>query len=249
MNVTGKIKLNYTQEFRIACKINNLKHEELLQYFVNHVSFYAFIGGDMRAINLWATTVCIECKDKLGGTIKAVSNPGLKEISLKYIRGLTALSVENGLSKHLEAGKSIVLMKEWADEMLPLTDYPASIYIDEEKVLNLTFDFNLLCRMNGFESESLLQYFIDNISLARERAVNLFQMVKTDPSTAVLLMMANSSEIKNKILPQQDLYRKYGLLLLELDQQQKEESNLIKRINSYSVFYQEWFKAMNKNIN
>lgn len=249
MNVTGKIKLNYTQEFRVACKINNLKQDELLQYFVNHVSFYAFIGGDMRAIYLWATTVCIDCKEKLGGTIKTISNPEIKEISLKYIKKLTALSIEPGLSKHLEAGKSIMLMKEWADEMMPLTDYPEYIYIEAEKVLKLTFDFNLLCRMNGFESESLLQYFIDNISLAKERAVNLFQMVKTDPSTAVLLMMANSNEIKNKILPQQDLYRKYGLLLLELDQQQKEESNLIKRINNYGIFYQEWFKAMNKNIN
>ncbi|PIH00455.1 hypothetical protein CS542_04535 [Pedobacter sp. IW39] len=41
-----QIKLNYS-EFKIACKINNLKPEELLQYFISYV-FYAFIGGNMK---------------------------------------------------------------------------------------------------------------------------------------------------------------------------------------------------------
>lgn len=250
MDAKGKIKLNYTEEFRIACKINNLKYGELIQYFIDHVSFYAFIGGDMQAIYLWATTVCIDCKEETGGTIKTITDQEVKSISLKYIKRLTSLSQESGLSSKTEASRSVLVMNDWAIEMIPLTDYINELYTESGQVFNLTFDFNLLCRMNGCEVELLLQYFIDKISLARERATNLFQIVKTDPSTAVLLLLVSGHDaIKNRIMPQQQIYKKYGLQLLELDQRQKEVNNLQKRINNYGVFYKEWYNALNENIN
>ena len=250
MDVQGRIKLNYTEEFRIACKINNLKYGELMQYFIDHVSFYAFIGGDMQAIYLWATTVCIDCKEETGTTIKTITDQEVKNISLKYIKRLTMLSQESTLSSKTEVSRSVLVMKEWAAEMTPLTDYLTELYTESGQVLKLTFDFNLLCRMNGCDAELLLQYFIDKISLARERATNIFQLVKTDPSTAVLLLLVSGHDaIKNRIMPQQHIYKKYGIQLLELDQRQKQEINLQKRISNYSIFYKEWYNALNENIN
>lgn len=250
MDAKGKIKLNYTEEFRIACKINNLKYGELIQYFIDHVSFYAFIGGDMQAIYLWATTVCIDCKEETGTIVKTITDQEIKDISLKYIKRLTALSLETGLSGKTEESRSTLIMKEWALEMTPLTDYQTELYTESDQLFYLSFDFNLLCRMNGCNVELLLQYFIDKISLARERATNLFQIVKTDPSTAVLLLLVSSHDmVKNRIMPQQHIYKRFGLQLLELDQRQKEEDNLQKRINSYSTFYKEWYTALTENIN
>ncbi len=250
MDIKGQIKLDYPEEFRIACKINNLQHGELLQYFIDHVSFYAFIGGDMEIPYLWATTVCIECKEFWGKTVEAVTDQAIREISLKYIKKLTALSLETDLTKSAETSKSILLMKKWALEMTPMTDYQSGLNTDTGLKLKLTFDFNLLCRMNGVDIGLLLQYFIDSVSLARERAVNLYREVRTDPSTAVLLILvANHEEIKNKVLPRQEIYRQYGLRLLKFDKKQKEERNLDSRIKNYSDFYREWYNALNKDIN
>ncbi|KIO76436.1 hypothetical protein TH53_14950 [Pedobacter lusitanus] len=250
METKRQIKLNYTQEFKIACKINNLKPEELLQYFISHVSFYAFIGGNMEALYLWATTVCIDFKEVYGGEPQPVTDHKIQEISLKYIKKLTALNMDDGAYKTLEYYNGISIMKEWSAEMLPFTDYELQIQISDESFLDLTFDFNLICRMNGSDIEALLQYFINRISLARERALNLHQHVKTDPSTAFLLLLISKHvSFRNKIMPQQEMYKKFTLQLLKLDEKQEGESNLENKIRNYNVFYLEWYNALNKNVN
>ncbi|MBB5636157.1 hypothetical protein HDE68_002045 [Pedobacter cryoconitis] len=250
METKRRIELEYTQEFKIACKINNLRPEDLLQYFINHVSFYAFIGGNMEAIYLWATTVCIDFKEEYGGEPQPVTDHRIQEISLKYIKMLTALNMDDGAPKTLEHYNSVSIMKEWSVEMSPITNYETYVQISDEVLLQLTFDFNLVCRMNGTEIQGLLQYFINRISLARERALNLHRLIKTDPSTAFLLLLISQHEnVKYKILPQQEMYKKFAARLLKLDEQQEGESNLENKIRNYNIFYLDWYNSLNKNIN
>jgi hypothetical protein len=250
MNATGQIKLDYPEEFRIACKINNLRYDELIQYFIDHVSFYAFIGGDMEAPFLWATAVGIECKESLSKPVETITDPRIQEISLRYIRQLTALHLETDFSASIETSKSAALMKAWSLEMLPLTDYCTKLRTEDDHIFSLTFDFNLVCRLNGLDAELLLQYFMNSISLARERAVNVIEEMKITPGIAVLLILVgHHDEVKNRVLPQQEVYRKYGLLLLKLDKKQRTEYNLEKRVEAYSAFYREWYNALNQNIN
>ncbi|MBB6500464.1 hypothetical protein [Pedobacter cryoconitis] len=250
METKRQIKLNYTREFTIACKINNLKPIELLQYFINHVSFYAFIGGKIDVTYLWATTVCIDFKEEYGGEIIQVTIPEIQEISLKYIKKLTSLNLNEPFLSSTAAFQSILIMDEWSSEMLPFTDYEPEIMIFNGELLKLTFDFNLICRMNGSGIEELLQYFIDKVSLARERATNFHHFVKTDPSTAFLLLLVGHDEsVRDRVLPQQEMYKKYGLRLLELDDEQNEEDNFENRMKNYDAFYQEWFSALNRISN
>lgn len=250
MNTKGEIKLNYPEEFRIACKINNLRYEQLVQYFIDHVSFYAFIGGDMEPAYLWATTVSIDCKEFNGNEVEVIKNPEIQAISLKYVKKLTAINLDRSLTIQKETLKSISLMKQWAVEMIPLTDYQMDLNTASGEVFKLSFDFNLLCRMNGIDMVALLQYFIDHISLAKERAYNIIKTVKTDPSTAVMLLYVSSHDkIKNKILPQQEVYKHFCLKIIKVDRLQKEERNLETRIKNYVSFYREWYNALNQNIN
>ncbi|QNK62159.1 hypothetical protein H7F33_16660 [Pedobacter sp. PAMC26386] len=250
METKRQIRLNYTQEFKIACKINNLRHEELLQYFISHVSFYAFIGGSMEAIYLWATTVCIDFKEEYGGEAHPVTDQRIQEVSLKYIKKLTALNMDHGSPKTIAYYKNVFIMKEWASEMLPITDYEAAVETVDGGLLQLTFDFNLVCRMNGTQIQGLLQYFINKVSLARERALNLHKIVKTDPGTAfLLLLVSHHDSLRNRVVPQQEMYKKYALQLLKLDEKQGGEVRLENKIRNYNIFYLEWYNALNKNIN
>jgi len=248
MDTKGKIKLNYPDDFRIACKINNLKHEELVQYFIDHVSFYAFIGGEMEPQYMWATTVSTECKEVCGEAIAPITNAAIQEISLRYIRDLSSLIEEDNLTARSGTVRSAQVMKNWSEEMVPLTDYELSLYTDNGAVFSLTFDFNLLCRLNGLSIGKLLQYFIDHVSLARERALNINNDFKTDASTAVLLILLGShGDFKTRELPHQETYKKYGLKLLRLDKQQREEEHAEKRLLNYSTFYKEWYNELLKN--
>jgi len=246
IDLREEMKLNYTEDFRIACKINNLKHEELIQYFIDHVSFYTFIGGEMGPVHQWATKVCIDCKDLFEGEVARENDNDIRRISLKYIKKLTALSLGDEFTVEEKMLHSDDLIEQWSQEMLPLTSYITELYTGEGQILYLSFEFNLLCKMNGVILEQLLQCFIDSISLANERAVNLNDMVEINPGMAVLLLiLIGNNEVKHRIMPHQEIYKKYGLKLLKLDKKQREEQNLKNRIDSYRSFYQEWYNALN----
>lgn len=247
MDVSMQTNLSYSEDFRVACKINNLKYEEVLQYFIDHVSFYAFIGGEMDLVYQWATKVTTDCKRVFNGVITRINDAEIQRITLKHIKKLTGLSLDNDLSAELKIKQSIVFVKEWSDEMLPLTNYATQLDTGHDQFLQLTFEFNLLCRVHGLTSSQLLQCFIDNISLAKERAINLHGMVEPNPAMAILLLVViNNSEIKDKIMPHQEIYKKYGLQLLKLDKKQKGEFDLQKRISIYTAFYLDWYHTLNK---
>lgn len=249
MDSKGQFGLTYADDFSMACTINNLKQEEVLQYFINRVSFYAFNGGEMEPVALWATNVVVDCKQAYHAQVKATYDKRVQRISIRYIGLLSDLEADIQLSVADKMKKSFYLMKDWEEEMLPHVDYPKTYELDEDHFLILTFDFNLLCRMNGVSPQQVLQYFVDKISLARHRAKNLFGFAETDSCMALFGMMLLSRSMKKSRLPvQQDIHDWYAERLLSLDERLKKEENLEKRISVYRAFYTEWYQALRKNI-
>ncbi|RAJ28551.1 hypothetical protein LY11_03202 [Pedobacter cryoconitis] len=250
MGSNGRVKLVSTEDFKVACTINNLKQEEVLQYFVDRVSFYAFNGGEMEAVTLWATSIIIDCKKEVNAEIQAVTDRKVKRVSLKYILMLSELNDNPYLSTIDKMKESFTLMREWEIDMSPLVDYPRDFSLDENHSLALTFDFNLLCRMNGIEAVQVLQYFVNNISMASERAINLIEFVETNSCMSLFGMMRLSlGDKKNRIPIHQEIHKWYGEKLLLLDDRLKREENLDKRIDVYRAFYKEWYNSLRKNIN
>lgn len=250
MDSKGQFGLTYTDDFSIACALNNLKQEEVLQYFINRVSFYAFNGGEMEAVALFATNTVVDCRRSNHAQITAIADKRVQRISIKYITLLSELESNPHLSTIDKMKESFYLMKEWEDEMLPYVDYPKTYELDEERFLILTFDFNLLCRMNGVSAEQVLQYFIDHVSLARERANNLFGSVEPNAVMSLFGIMLLSRTMKKTRLPmQQDIHNWYAERLLTLDERLKTEPGLERRVNVYRAFYKEWYSMLRKNFN
>jgi len=250
MDSKERVRLTYTEDFKVACTVNNLKHEEVLQYFINRVSFYAFNGGETEAVSLWATSIVIDCKTEVNGEVQAVTDRKVKRVSLKYILMLSDLSDNAYLSTVDKMKESFLLMKEWETEMSPLVDYPTNFQMDEYHSLSLTFDFNLLCRMNGVAANQVLQYFMNHISIAYERALNLIEFVETNSCMSLFGMMRLSlGDKKNRIPIHQEIHKWYGDRLLLLDDRLKKEESLEKRIAVYRAFYKEWYNSLRKNIN
>jgi hypothetical protein len=250
MNAKGHTGLTYTEDFSIACTINYLKQEDVLQYFINRVSFYAFNGGEMEAVALWATNIIIDCKEALGVKIRPSVDKRVQRISMKYIGLLYDLQANDELSTVDKMRESIYLMQDWETEMLPHPDYPETFKLDDDRNLLLTFDFNLLCKMNGVSATEALQYFIDQISLAQQRAVNFLIFQGTSTSMSVFGVMLLSRSMKKVQLPfQEDIHLFYTDKLLALDERLKEEHNIAKRLSVYKAFYAEWYSELIKSLN
>ena len=244
MDSKRQFRLNYTEDFRVACGINNLNCDEVLQYFISKVSFYAFNGGEMDASAMMATSIIVQCKEETGGEIVPVTDKKIQKIFLKHIQILHKLSINPHLGTMEKIQESFYLMDEWSMEMLPLVDYESSIVMDPDHALILSFDFNLLCRINGLNIISVLQFFIDKISLAVDRAINLNGVVKAEPAMALFQMFLVSRTLNDKHIVKQEVYDNFVERLQDLDGWLSEENDIDKRISAYRTFYLEWFRKL-----
>jgi len=250
MGSKEQFELSYAEDFRIACTINYLRQEEVLQYFVNRVSFYAFNGGEMEAVALSATKVIIDCKEANGSEVVTETSKKVQRIAIKYIMLFSELNENDDLSTVDKMKENFYLMQDWETEVTPLVDYPKTFPLKDDRFLILTFDFNLLCRMNGVDVAEVLQYFIDQISLAKQRAANLLKVTEPDSSMFLFEMMLFSRSMqKNRFPIQHDVEKWYSEKLLSLDDQLKTEYSLEKRIMVYKAFYIEWYNTLIKNLN
>lgn len=250
MDVNGEFGLVYTEDFKVACAINYLKQVDVLQYFIDKVSFYAFNGGEMEAVTMWATNIVIDCKEAYNAKIIAVNDKRIQRISIKYIGELSDLRMNSDLSTVDKMKESSSLVQEWEAEMGPIANYPKTFQLSEEQFLILTFDFNLLCKMNGVAPAEVLQYFINQISLAKQRAAKLMEVIDTNSCMAFFGMMLLSRTMqKNRLPVQKDVQDLYAERLLSLDERLRKEHTLEKKISVYRAFYMEWYHTLMKNLN
>jgi hypothetical protein len=204
----------------------------------------------MEALALWATRIIVDCKERVHAEVVPLNNRRLQRISIKYISLLSDL-MDNPYHSTVDKMKeSFYIMEEWEAEMMPLMDFPKTFYLDEERFLILTFDFNLLCRMNGLNPQQVLQYFIDMISMARDRALKIRNVSDTDACMALFGMMKMSRSMKQHRLPvQQDIQQWYQEQQPELDEKLKFEPDLQLRVCAYREFYAEWYYTLQRNLN
>lgn len=250
MDSDGQFGLKYTEEFRIACKINNVKQEAVLQYFIDRVSFYAFNGGDVEAVSLWATHIVLDCRRKAVAEVVPLKNKSVQKISVNYLRLLSELINNPNLSTIEKMNESAKLMRDWEAEMPPLAEYPNSFFTDQHNSVLLTFDFNLLCNMNGIVVQQVLQFFIDEISLPRQRAVDLHESSGSSASMSFFEMMLMSRSMKRgKNRAQKEIDQRFNEQLLQLDETLKDEDDQDRRLTAYRELYTKWYNSLGKNLN
>jgi hypothetical protein len=249
MDSKGKFGLIYADEFSVACKINNFKKEEVLQYFINRASFYAFNGGEMDAAALCATRVVLDCKEACKAQPVPVTDRKVQYISLKYIALLSDLDGNIYLSTADKMKESFSLMKEWEAEMVHYVDYAKTFELDEDHFLILTFDFNLLCNMNGVTAREVLQYIINGVSLAKERAAEQTDNMEKDVISALFRLMVVSRSMKRERMElEQDIFDWFSDRLLSLDERLKNEEDINKKISVYKAFYLDWYNTLKRNV-
>lgn len=246
MDSKQQSRLNYTEDFSVACRINGINCDEMLQYFINKVSFYVYNGGEMDAAAMMATRIILECKEEKGSKLEPLTDKKVKRLFLKHILLLSKLADNSHLSTLEKIQESYYLMEEWAQEAMPLVNYETTLPV-EEGFVSISFDFNLLCKINGLEIITPLQYFIDRMSLAVDRAVRLHHDVQPERSMALLEMRIMATNRSAPIIST-EIHERYMDKLKDLDGWLSDVDDVEVRIKAYRNLYREWCEMLYKQL-
>ncbi|MBB6498475.1 hypothetical protein [Pedobacter cryoconitis] len=150
--------LCYPEDFRITTTATKIDVRSLLQEFVDAVSFYAFFSGQADQAGAVQVDIIWDCllSDK-GNAIKGVA---MSDITRFYMSFFTALYYEEDLSDKEKLKRSRIIMRQWENEYAMVNDISSEIRLEDGSVLELSFDFKMVCKISGLLPEEILEYFM-----------------------------------------------------------------------------------------
>lgn len=152
-------------EFDIACVIYHVEPVEVLQSFIRHVSFITSLSsGHSPGFREVANTIGEFSKSQYKNHIPN-SFTDHREIGIQCMKEITGLIMRKGITeskKRKRAEKIVKCLRSIMKDQCPIN----RIYLSEEKVLSITDDFLIICRLHHISPGNYLNYFMSKISLA-----------------------------------------------------------------------------------
>lgn len=239
--------LNISTEFRIACVLNNLEMQQVLQIFIDHVSFYFSLCEGYLPGYTEATRVISEFsvrKDKNSQTqidknlSAGRSSTWNREMSIKYIRQLIKLAYTSSSTESVKHKKSLNIVNKLFNAMGNLQVCPECIYLDEHRKLIFNSDFRIICEMHNISPKFYLEYFMARISLAEIQArISLNAPTDNGAMTIFFKILNGLGGIHWEKLTVTEEMVNYIDAVQQLNAAHYIIRNLEKRISVYREFY------------
>lgn len=157
-------RINIPLNFKIACTLYNLPVHKVLQFFIDHVSFYDSMSTGFNGAYSNATNTMISCPGKT-----KTSNTGLlphREMIIKYIREIIAVTMQHGTTEAKKRQKSIPIINRLYKSLPVEKKVPKVLYLNKKSTLALTIDFCVFCEIHDCGPKIYLEHFMNKISLA-----------------------------------------------------------------------------------
>lgn len=155
---------NIPLDFKIACATYQLPIPEVLQLFIDHVSFYDSLSQKSDDIYRCATNTLLN----YSLSIQRESGSAFikhREPILRYIREIIKISVTPDLAPSRKRKMCAPLVKKIFAIMERSRTQNTTLVMDDGKTLQLKMDFCLLCELHNCSPEEYLQHFMSQISL------------------------------------------------------------------------------------
>lgn len=256
MDTVTTIVLEIPDEFKIACVVNNLKIAEVLQVFINHVSFFQTLNSGCLTGFQEASLVMSEysVKTKLSGknsklkSITDIEGPEFhREKSVKYIRQLIALTFHSKDSESVKHRKSIPIVKDLFKSIQGFKFCPEKICLNETEQLVFNNDFRIICELYQIYPKCYLEYFMNKISLAETNArLDLNIEVQCNAMAFFFRVVNGLGQLNNKAIKPGDAILNYIDEIQQLPAKSFIIRNLDERIALYSEFYQSHYQKISK---
>lgn len=156
-------------EFKIACATYNLSIREVLQLFIDHVSFYDSMSQKSDDLYRSATNTLLNYSI----SIRRAHSPALlkhREPILKYIREVIKIASTPPESQAKKRKMCVPIVRKIYRSMERSKTQNTSLLLEEEITLQLSMDFCLLCEIHHCSPEEYLEHFMSQISLPSTHA-------------------------------------------------------------------------------
>lgn len=151
-------------EFKIACATYQLPIQEVLQLFIDHVSFYDSLSQKSDDIYRSATNTLLNYSLSIH---RESGSAFLKhrEPILKYIREIIKISVTPEQPPSKKRKLSAPIVKKIYGIMERSRTQNTSLTMEGGLTLQLKMDFCLICELHNCSPEEYLRHFMSQISL------------------------------------------------------------------------------------
>lgn len=188
-------------DFKIACIVYQLKPENVLQSFVNHVSLFmslssGYLKGYREATNTLAE-YSINNVVREGSPAITENN---RDLTIKLIKSIISIGQKKGISQEQKRKRCIPIVKQLNNSLNhQLTK--KNFYLSEDFALNLSDDFRIRCEMHQHTPKEFLEYFMSKISLADRDARVSLNKVNENPALGFFELMTYglTRNIKDKL--------------------------------------------------
>lgn len=169
MNTKTKAPIAVPLNFKIACATYQLSIPEVLQLFIDHVSFYDSLSQKSDDLYRSATNTLLNYSISIRReTTTAFLNH--REPILKYIRkiiGIATSSIKESNKKRKLCAPIVKQIYQIIDRSMTKN---TSLLLEEGIILQLKMDFCLICEIHNCSPEEYLEHFMLQISLPRNHA-------------------------------------------------------------------------------
>ena len=203
------IPITYPEEFRITALVTRMNIHEMLQLFVDEVSFYAFCGGYRKK----PFTRKVSLTDSKGDTHKCVvkikqlswqdekaeyivgiiancmvshklkfykeKDSELRRLLIKFLGQFYSLISDFSISHAEKVRWAKLHLKDWEEKQAPLLTLPKQAILEQGESIDLPFEFSMVCRICNLSAQQVLHYFMSKFSIARIKAE--MQFVEDNP--------------------------------------------------------------------
>lgn len=162
--------LDFPEDFRAACLIHQLAHEEILQHFIDSVSFCAPFLPTNQEFKTIASAVVNHYVDTLDESVFPDHTTANTELALQFLREIVIITQVAGFRKNDKERACNDVIDRWYrafDRKIITSDH---LQFDEIS-LKLSRDFILYCEVSQVRPEAILQHFVNHISLPKAWAL------------------------------------------------------------------------------
>lgn len=156
--------LDFPEDFRAACLIHQLAHEEILQNFIDSVSFCAALLPTDQEFKAIAVAVVNHYVDTLDESALPDHTTANTELALQFLREIAIITQVSGFRTNAKKKACNDAVDRWYkafDRKIITSDH---LQFDDI-CLKLSRDFILYCEVSQVRPEAILQHFINHISL------------------------------------------------------------------------------------
>lgn len=156
-------------DFKIACATYNLSIPEILQLFIDHVSFYDSMSQKSDDLYRSATNTLLNYSISIRRESSSAFSRHREPI-LKHIREIIRIAATPPESQARRRKMCVPIVRKIYKNMERSKTQNTSLVLGEGITLQLSMDFCILCEIHHCSPEEYLEHFMSQISLPKTHA-------------------------------------------------------------------------------